>query len=594
MHEETMNAAAVSVLLHLLLLTGRGDVVTACPGHDHHHDGNDAAVGRRGRRHLRRHGSPRAPSRRASYEGDDGAGGSHGHLRRDQYVVNDGIIAHDAVDEPTEGHHEQHRLDYRHHHHHDDGNEPQQTTDEALLASDYTENLPDVFESCLVICYNDLVIKYGSELADSMVEQGFVFDKSCPPPGTGDSIEAELGNTTSTSRRRLGASAWHWNMPSMRNDVTGKIEIPFAIQSTTYFTQETLDVIALAMSIIESETGVIQFVPRSNEVSHVYFQYLSGYCAANVGIFSNQATNVYLGWCRTQAELGSIIHEILHALGFWHEQSRPDRDDHVTIVWENMVSGKENNFAKMTDVDSLGSPYDYGSIMHYPPWAFSKSGSGNTIVPTRTLEPHEVMGQRVRMSDSDIAQLRLLYQCSTGTRNANSLTSDNLCSAECKCWENAPGSCHGSDDECMGDLVCAPAPQSDLPVSDARNRDMLPPWDGSTRFPDCSTQCDASCCGFSDSVLLCPETCGTTAPAYFEPSDAPDTVCQIAPTETGSPTTSGPTRSPSGSPSLRPSESRGPSMIPSRRPSLSPTTASPTSSPTSKPTANVRSHSLLL
>ena len=34
-----------------------------------------------------------------------------------------------------------------------------------------------------------------------------------------------------------------------------------------------------------------------------------------------------------------VLHEIMHTLGFWHEQSRPDRDDYVTVFYENIKPG---------------------------------------------------------------------------------------------------------------------------------------------------------------------------------------------------------------------------------------------------------------
>ena len=43
---------------------------------------------------------------------------------------------------------------------------------------------------------------------------------------------------------------------------------------------------------------------------------------------------------------GVVLHELLHTLGLWHEQSRLDRDQYVRILWENIRTGKEDNFAK--------------------------------------------------------------------------------------------------------------------------------------------------------------------------------------------------------------------------------------------------------
>lgn len=62
-----------------------------------------------------------------------------------------------------------------------------------------------------------------------------------------------------------------------------------------------------------------------------------------------------------------VIHELGHAIGFWHEHTRPDRDQFVTIIWENILPGKEIYFHKYShlQVDSLNVKYDYESIMHF-------------------------------------------------------------------------------------------------------------------------------------------------------------------------------------------------------------------------------------
>ena len=145
-------------------------------------------------------------------------------------------------------------------------------------------------------------------------------------------------------------------------------------------------------------------------------------CYSNVGrVGGAQAISIGAGCERP----GIVMHEIFHALGRWHEQSRPDRDDYVSIHLENVEKKYHNNFAKLNFIKTFNIPYDFLSLMHYPANAFSKNGHPSIVpvVPTQIQ-----LGQREIFTSSDLQHLNMLYRCSEGNMHNTHYTRCHCCS----------------------------------------------------------------------------------------------------------------------------------------------------------------------
>ncbi|CAF4074267.1 unnamed protein product, partial [Rotaria sordida] len=170
------------------------------------------------------------------------------------------------------------------------------------------------------------------------------------------------------------------------------------------------------MRKLESLTAInnvrcIQFRPRIS--SDLYYLTIrngagcSSYVGQNPGVAMERTVSLKYPGCFDD---GRTMHEFMHALGFYHEQSRPDRDSYVKVNWQNIQSDMAFNFDKYdnTVVNTLNTPYDYASIMHYEKTAFSINYLP-AIEPTQT---NKKIGQRYKLSPIDIQEIRQFYNCS--------------------------------------------------------------------------------------------------------------------------------------------------------------------------------------
>lgn len=173
------------------------------------------------------------------------------------------------------------------------------------------------------------------------------------------------------------------------------------------------NIVNAAIEVFSRYTPV-RFVPRvPADVDYVAFE-VAAFCSSRVGrVGGRQVVRL-----TSTASVGNAIHELNHVLGLWHEQSREDRDTYVKVRWENILAGYEHNFRQqITDGDDVGL-YDFGSIMHYPPDAFSSNG-----LPTlEAIDGNSAFGQRDGLSGGDISALRRMYSAAAPAPSSGNVT----------------------------------------------------------------------------------------------------------------------------------------------------------------------------
>ncbi len=182
-----------------------------------------------------------------------------------------------------------------------------------------------------------------------------------------------------------------------RSHLWPRAEIPYEIDPSC----DSDTVAAIGRAIAEVNRTELKVRPRlASDPDYARFTAKGSGCSSYLGRKGGPQI-ITVQFCGE----GSIAHEILHAAGFYHEQSRGDRDSYITIMWDEIDPDYTFAFEKRDGNGQDIGYYDYASVMQYGARAFSRTGKP-TIV---TRIPNTPIGQREGLSAGDKAAITYLY-----------------------------------------------------------------------------------------------------------------------------------------------------------------------------------------
>lgn len=173
-----------------------------------------------------------------------------------------------------------------------------------------------------------------------------------------------------------------------------------------------------AIAHIEQNTNVRFYNATNQPTRDPVYNFDYPYIEIDDNRDKKNSNDLYLSWSRLGriggmqelkiayfASVGTVMHEMCHALGLMHEQNRYDRDNYITIHSENISPEGKSQFAKETNNYYYIGDFDFKSIMLYDSYSFSKNGQ-----PTMTKKDGSIFyANRVALSEFDKRFLNTFY-----------------------------------------------------------------------------------------------------------------------------------------------------------------------------------------
>lgn len=289
-------------------------------------------------------------------------------------------------------------------------------------------------------------------------------------------------------------------------------QIPYRMELSTFSSRDQTE-IRSAMREWEENTCISFRPATSRDANFVNFEDGKG-CSSFVGMVQGKLPITLASGCRYK---GVIAHEIGHAVGFFHEQNRPDRDEHIIILKENIAHPDlYHNFDKYpaSAVSTYGVPYDYLSIMHYGGQAFSDNGQ--YTIKTKDPKYQSLIGNREGLSFKDIKLANLMYKCNEKCDSSIPCPREGFVGKDCKCW--CPGNpvkmCDGTESK----ITTKTPPRRTTPRPTGR------PTKGTCRDINshCPSWAKSGFCRSSSYVrMFCKSSCSLCGKSY-----TPEPVCK--------------------------------------------------------------------
>ncbi|XP_065641873.1 hatching enzyme 1.2 [Hydra vulgaris] len=205
-------------------------------------------------------------------------------------------------------------------------------------------------------------------------------------------------------KTRFSRSISHYKLTWQKDD-DGYVKVPYEFEAGIPI--EVVNIVEKAIPYFNNKTCV-RFIPRTNEKDYIRFINGDG-CWSYIGFLGAGAQELSLNYPGCIV-LGTVVHEMLHALSFGHSMARRDRDKYIKIDYSNIPSYYYSQFEKHLPGEAVvhGQEFDENSVMMYPRYAFALDPSKPTI--TWLNDPNREF--RAQMwSPRDIIGVNRLYKC---------------------------------------------------------------------------------------------------------------------------------------------------------------------------------------